>query len=75
MQVPVVVEVPGAPTPAPSTTAAPHVADVPLSGPGDLALTGGDVAALVVIALLLIAVGLTMAASRKTAPRTHGDPS
>jgi hypothetical protein len=74
MQVPVVVDVPPAPVGS-ATTAAPHVADVPVTGPGGLALTGGDIAALVLIALLLIAVGLAMAAWKKTAPRPQGDSS
>ncbi len=71
----VVVEVPGKGAPGSSTSAAPHVGDVPLTSGDGLALTGGDIATLVVVALVLIAIGLAIASLKRTSPRPDGDPS
>lgn len=73
--VPVVVEIYGERNPGPSTSAVPDAAHVPSTGADGLALTGGDIATLIVIALLLIAIGFAITSLKRPSPRPDGDPS
>lgn len=71
----VVVEVSGERIPGPSTSVVPDAAHVPSTGADGLALTGGDIATLIVIALLLIAIGFAITSLKRPSPRPDGDPS